>query len=82
MVERTVYVGSTVQVIVRLATGQPIQAAVTNAGTAGDHRQGTAVLVRVAPDALRVLGVPDGGGDGSASDESGPEVLTVGGARA
>ena len=82
MVERTVYVGSTVQVIVRLATGQPIQAAVTNAGSAGDYRQGTAVLVRVAADALRVLAVADHGGDGTASGEPGPAALPVGAARA
>ncbi|HEY2439549.1 MAG TPA: ABC transporter ATP-binding protein [Solirubrobacteraceae bacterium] len=82
MVERTVYVGSTVQVIVRLANGQPIQVAVTNAGTAGDYRQGTAVLVRIAPEALRVLAVPDGGGDGTAGGEHGPAALPVGAARA
>jgi spermidine/putrescine transport system ATP-binding protein len=82
MVERTVYVGSTVQVIVRLANGQPIQVAVTNAGTAGDYRQGTAVLVRIAPEALRVLAVPDAGGAGSAGGEHGPAALPVGAARA
>jgi spermidine/putrescine transport system ATP-binding protein len=78
MVERTVYVGSTVQVIVRLANGQPIQVAVTNAGTANDYRQGKPVLVRVAPEALRVLAVPDGGGDGTISGEPGPAALPVG----
>jgi spermidine/putrescine transport system ATP-binding protein len=58
LVERTVYVGANVQVIVRLATGQAIQAQVTNAGATADYVQGTAVRVQVPPDALRVLAAP------------------------
>jgi spermidine/putrescine transport system ATP-binding protein len=71
MVERTVYVGSTVQVIVRLATGQPIQAAITNAGSAQEYRQGTAVHVHVPPEALRVLVVEPADGEESRAGESG-----------
>ncbi len=56
MVERTVYVGATLQVMVRLATGRAIQASVTNTGESGDLRQGTPVAVHVPAAALRVLG--------------------------
>jgi spermidine/putrescine transport system ATP-binding protein len=78
MVERTVYVGATVQVIVRLATGEPIQAAVTNAGSANDYPQGTAVLARFPAEALRVLAV---GADGPATAPAEP-AEAVGAGRA
>ncbi len=55
MVERTVYVGASRQVIVRLATGNPLQVSVANTGGAEEHGQGTPVDVHVPPDALRVL---------------------------
>ncbi len=55
MVERTVYVGATIQVMVRLATGATLQASVTNSGPAAGWRQGTPVLAQIPPDALRVL---------------------------
>jgi hypothetical protein len=55
MVERTVYVGASLQVIVRLATGAQLQASVANTGTAAVYEQGTPVLAHVPPDALRVL---------------------------
>ena len=56
MVERTVYVGASLQVIVRLATGAPVQVSVANTGGAEGYRQGTPVDVHVPPEALRVLG--------------------------
>jgi spermidine/putrescine transport system ATP-binding protein len=56
MVERTVYVGASLQVIVRLATGAVLQASVTNTGAQSAHVQGTPVQVHIPPDALRVLG--------------------------
>jgi spermidine/putrescine transport system ATP-binding protein len=56
MVERTVYVGSSLQVMVRLATGAQLQASVANTGATGGHAQGTPVSVHVPVDALRVLG--------------------------
>ncbi len=56
MVERTVYVGPSMQVMVRLATGAQLQAAVPNTGQAVQWQQGTPVLARIPPDALRVLG--------------------------
>ena len=56
MIERTVYVGASLQVIVRLATGAVLQASVTNTGGQAAHAQGTPVQVHVPPEALRVLG--------------------------
>ncbi len=55
MVERTVYVGANLQVITRLATGETIQASITNTGDPTTYAQGTPVAVHVPPDALRVL---------------------------
>ncbi|HEY6522220.1 MAG TPA: ABC transporter ATP-binding protein [Solirubrobacteraceae bacterium] len=56
MVERTVYVGATLQVMVRLATGAQLQASITNTGDADGYQQGTPVSVHIPADALRVLG--------------------------
>jgi uncharacterized protein YbjQ (UPF0145 family) len=58
MVERTVYVGANLQVMVRLATGQVVQAQIINTGDTANYRQGTAVLIHVPPEALRVLAAP------------------------
>ena len=55
MVERVVYVGSTMQVIVHLAPGQTIQAWVQNQGEQLPYGQGQSVAVALPPDALRVL---------------------------
>jgi spermidine/putrescine transport system ATP-binding protein len=55
MVERTVYVGATLQVMVRLATGAQLQAAITNTGRAASLEQGTPVGVEIPAEALRVL---------------------------
>jgi spermidine/putrescine transport system ATP-binding protein len=56
MVERTVYVGASLQVMVRLATGAQLQASITNTGGADGYPQGTPVSVHIPADALRVLG--------------------------
>jgi spermidine/putrescine transport system ATP-binding protein len=61
MVERLVYVGSAVQVIVRAATGESLQALVQNKGTGLGFEQGTPVQLHLPADALRVL--PSGIGD-------------------
>ena len=61
MVERTVYVGSNLQVMVRLATGVQLQASITNTGQAAGMDQGTPVAVQIPADALRVL--RDDGGE-------------------
>jgi spermidine/putrescine transport system ATP-binding protein len=58
MVERIVYVGSAVQVIVRAATGQALQALVQNTGKAELYEQGTPVQLHLPADALRVLTPP------------------------
>jgi spermidine/putrescine transport system ATP-binding protein len=61
MVERLVYVGSAVQVIVRAATGESLQALIQNTGKEIPYEQGTPVQLHLPPDALRVL--PSGIGD-------------------
>lgn len=80
LVERTVYVGANVQVIVRLATGQPMQAQITNMGGAANYSQGTTVRVQVPPDALRVLAAPSG--ESTEPSEGAPlaEAVAAGGA--
>jgi spermidine/putrescine transport system ATP-binding protein len=55
IVERVVYVGSTLQVIVHLASGQTIQAWTPNDGDHDPHRSGDAVTARFPSEALRVL---------------------------
>jgi ABC-type Fe3+/spermidine/putrescine transport system ATPase subunit len=55
MVERVVYVGSIMQVIVHLAPGQTLQAWVQNQGEGLPYGQGHPVSVHLPPDALRVL---------------------------
>ena len=55
IVERTVYVGATIQVIVRLATGATVQSWVANDGAGEIWSHGTPVLARLPPDAVRVL---------------------------
>jgi spermidine/putrescine transport system ATP-binding protein len=56
MVERLVYLGSSTQVILRLAPGEQVQALIQNDGDdRPDITQGTPVQVHLAPDALRVL---------------------------
>ena len=59
MVERVVYVGSVLQVIVNLAPGQRIQAWVQNEGGALPFESGAPVTVHFPTEALRVL--PDAG---------------------
>jgi spermidine/putrescine transport system ATP-binding protein len=54
-VERLVYLGSTTQVIVRLAPGATVQAMVPNTGAVPDWEQGTPVTVHLPPNALRLL---------------------------
>jgi len=55
MVERLVYVGAAVQVIVRVATGETLQALVQNTGRAVPYGRGTPVQLHLPADALRVL---------------------------
>ncbi|HEU4354682.1 MAG TPA: ABC transporter ATP-binding protein [Actinomycetota bacterium] len=55
MVERVVYVGSTLQVIVHLAPGQTLQAWMPNEGVGIPFEQGTPITVHLPADALRML---------------------------
>jgi spermidine/putrescine transport system ATP-binding protein len=55
MVERTVYVGANVQVMIRLATGATLQAQLANTGAAASYSQGTPVAVHLPAEAVRVL---------------------------
>jgi spermidine/putrescine transport system ATP-binding protein len=59
MIERVVYVGSTLQVIVHLPSGQTVQAWVHNEGESLPYEQGASVSVHLPVEALRVL--PDSG---------------------
>jgi spermidine/putrescine transport system ATP-binding protein len=59
MVERLVFLGSTTQVFLRLASGSPLQTLVRNDGAEVPYSQGTPVSVGLPADALRVL--PDPG---------------------
>ena len=61
MVERVVYVGSAIQVMVRAATGESLQALVQNTGGGNPYEQGTPVQLHLPVEALRVL--PSGIGD-------------------
>jgi spermidine/putrescine transport system ATP-binding protein len=55
MIDRVVYVGPTLQVLIHLAGIGEIQATTPNLGASSPWRHGTPVAVRFPPDALRVL---------------------------
>jgi spermidine/putrescine transport system ATP-binding protein len=78
MVERVVYVGSAIQVIVRAATGEALQALVQNTGGGIPYEQGTPVQLHLPVDALRVL--PSGIGDAPSlkGEEPDPETVAAG----
>ena len=77
MIERVVYLGSSEQLVIRLATGDVVHALVVNDGTLRELPQGTAVQVHLPAEALRVLPAPaeplgpDAPPDGSAVGELG-----------
>jgi spermidine/putrescine transport system ATP-binding protein len=78
MVERLVYLGSSTQVILRLAPGAELHAVLQNDGGQGQVAQlsqGTPVHAFLHPDALRVLA-----GDGVAGDAGEPPLADLGGA--
>jgi spermidine/putrescine transport system ATP-binding protein len=68
MVERVVYVGSIMQVIVHLAPGKTVQAWIQNQGEDLPYEQGGSVAVHLPSDALRVL--IDTGALAATNDES------------
>ena len=55
LVERVVFLGSATQLMLRLATGAPLQALLQNDGERLDLAQGTPVHAYLPADALRVL---------------------------
>ncbi len=55
MIERVVYLGSSEQLVIRLATGDVVHALVVNDGTLRELAQGTAVQAHLPAEALRVL---------------------------
>jgi spermidine/putrescine transport system ATP-binding protein len=77
MVERLVYLGSSTQVILRLAPGTELQALLQNDGGQGQLAQlsqGTPVHAFLAPDALRVLA-----GGGVVAETGEPPLVSVAG---
>ena len=64
MIERVVYHGASEQLVVRLASGDVVQALFVRDGSTRDWSQGTAVQVHLPADALRVL-PPGAAGDGA-----------------
>jgi spermidine/putrescine transport system ATP-binding protein len=69
MVERTVFLGPTVQVLLRLVGGQALQAIEPNRGQAAARPQGEPVSVHLPADDLRVL---DATGDRSPGEDVRP----------
>jgi hypothetical protein len=59
MIERVVYLGSAEQLVVRLASGDTVQALVVNDGAPRTLAQGTAVQVHFPVESLRVLRAAD-----------------------
>ena len=74
MIERPVYLGNSVQLIVRLANGNTVQALVQNQGEEIPFRQGDPVKVHMPAEALRVLT-----DTGAAPVEDHPAALAAGG---
>jgi spermidine/putrescine transport system ATP-binding protein len=78
MVERVVYAGSEIQVIVRAATGEALQALVQNTGGGIPYEQGTPVQLHLPVDALRVLPSRVGDEPAPKGDEPDPETVAAG----
>ena len=74
MVERVLYVGSVIQVLVHLAHGETLQAWLQNRGGDLSWQQGTAVSVHLPPEAIRVLTDETKAGDQEASPASGRQA--------
>ena len=78
MVERVVYVGPAIQVIVRSATGEALQAVVQNTGGGIPYQQGTPVQLHLPVDALRVLPSAIGDAPSLEGEEPDPETVAAG----
>jgi spermidine/putrescine transport system ATP-binding protein len=68
MVDRTVFLGSTTQLNVRLPHGAVVQSLVTNASLSGGLTSGQPVSVHLPPEALRVLSTSSGAPEETAAD--------------
>jgi spermidine/putrescine transport system ATP-binding protein len=73
LVERVVYLGAATQVMLRLATGESLQAVVPNDAESAGWSQGTPVHAYLPPDCLRVL---PGGASAGSSPAAGEVVET------
>ena len=73
MIERVIYHGASDQLVVRLATGDVVQALFVNDGTQREWTQGTPVQVHLPAEALRVLPASSGGNGVSAAPEVAPD---------
>ena len=74
MVERVLYVGSTIQVVVHLAHGETMQAWMQNRGGDPPWQQGAALSVHLPPEAIRVLTDETKVGDEEAPPASGRQA--------
>lgn len=74
MIERVVYHGASEQLVVRLATGDVVQALFVRDGSTRDWSQGTPVQVHLPAEALRVLPPSPAGMDASAAAEVAPDT--------
>ncbi len=83
MIERDVYHGASEQLVVRLATGDTVQALFVNDGSQREWAQGTPVQVHFPAEALRVLPASSAAETAAAlapeaSDEGAPPAVEVG----
>jgi spermidine/putrescine transport system ATP-binding protein len=76
MIERVVYHGASDQLVVRLGTGDTVQALVVNDGSERGWSQGTPVQVHLPVEALRVLPTSQTGG--TAPGQAAEEAVEVG----
>ena len=70
MVDRTVFLGSTTQVMVRLPHGAVVQSLVKNDAASGSWSTGQPVTVSLPPDSLRVLASSNGHAQPALAEES------------
>ena len=70
MVERVVYVGASTQLIIRLLSGESLQAMLPSRASSSSFAQGTPVSVHLPSDALRVLASTGSQPRGTATEET------------
>jgi spermidine/putrescine transport system ATP-binding protein len=77
MIERVVYHGASEQLVVRLATGDVVQALFVRDGSQREWSQGTPVQVHLPAEALRVLPASRGGAGAPTSPEVAPDAAAA-----